>query len=418
MIYQHTVNYIKNTPEYKKNTSAAGLKAYFDLNNNFQANLKIVPISGTVGKSCCAIMLTSILRNAEYKVGRLLSSHVFDLRERITINNQPIDHMKFAECATIVIKVVNKAKKTEPDSALANISSQELIFAISLAYFVECNCDLIIIDSGSPLDINILAALPSCSVNIITSIEDTNGDKTQTAKNLQSILPVIRQGMNEIICNIKQSDDFNMLSRSCATISCRLTIPAQAELEVTKSSLNSLNFTYRSRQYRLSNSAYYNINNAITVIEASYALRRMGMKIRSASIENGLFEARLSAKFDIISVSPTIIVDCATSPLKIAAMSDSLIKVKPSLINDKCIKLLYSEEIPVDIITKNSAVLFEDNNFINHGEIPINPDSPTFALKLRNALQELQPDEILLCIGKTEFIGVVIFETNKLLNNF
>jgi folylpolyglutamate synthase/dihydropteroate synthase len=362
-------------------------------------------------------MLTSILKNAEYKVGRLQNSHIFDFRERITINDAPIEHLKLTQYTDKIAKQIKRAKKPESLSVLRNLSSKEIIIAIAMEYFLSSECDIIIIDCGKPENLGILNSLPKSAVNIITCIQDNYKDTGETEKNLKSILTNVRKGMYEIICNIKQSDDFNKLSLSCANLGCRITLPAQAELEVTKNTLKSLGFTYRGRQYQLSTPAHYSITNAITVIEAAYALRRVGMKIRSACIEKGLFNTYLSARLDIISIEPTIIADCATTPMQIIALCDSLKRKEHFFPKGSNIKL-FCDGATKELFKQNSDILFADNYFIlNENDFsPAEIDCGGFEQNLNQYIKTQSDEQIILCVGSSEYIGKAMFFINRILN--
>ena len=58
--------------------------------NNPQNNFKSIHIGGTNGKGSCSHMLSSILQEANYKVGLYTSPHLVDFRERIKINGDMI----------------------------------------------------------------------------------------------------------------------------------------------------------------------------------------------------------------------------------------------------------------------------------------------------------------------------------------
>ena len=58
--------------------------------NNPQNNFKSIHIGGTNGKGSCSHMLSSIIQEANYKVGLYTSPHLVDFRERIKINGDMI----------------------------------------------------------------------------------------------------------------------------------------------------------------------------------------------------------------------------------------------------------------------------------------------------------------------------------------
>ena len=57
---------------------------------NPEKDLKVIHIAGTNGKGSVCAMLSSILKEAGYKVGMYTSPHLKDFRERFLINNKKI----------------------------------------------------------------------------------------------------------------------------------------------------------------------------------------------------------------------------------------------------------------------------------------------------------------------------------------
>ena len=59
--------------------------------NNPNHNFKSIHIAGTNGKGSTAHMISSVLQEANYKVGLYTSPHLVDFRERIKINGKMIE---------------------------------------------------------------------------------------------------------------------------------------------------------------------------------------------------------------------------------------------------------------------------------------------------------------------------------------
>ena len=66
------------------------------LNNPHKKNMGIkIAISGTNGKGSVAKSLSEILNKSKYRVGLYTSPHIFDINERIQINNKKISIKEF-----------------------------------------------------------------------------------------------------------------------------------------------------------------------------------------------------------------------------------------------------------------------------------------------------------------------------------
>ncbi len=66
-----------------------------DIYGNPQNNYKIIHIAGTSGKTSTAYYISSFLTQANQDTGLIVSPHVYDIRERIQINNRQLDQLEF-----------------------------------------------------------------------------------------------------------------------------------------------------------------------------------------------------------------------------------------------------------------------------------------------------------------------------------
>jgi len=125
-----------------------GAKAYkADLTNtialctylgNPQNKIKTVHIAGTNGKGSTSHMLAAIFQQCGYKTGLYTSPHLKDFRERIKVNGEMITE-------NFVTEFVEATKSFSEE---INPSFFELTFVMAVEYFVQCNVDIAIIETG------------------------------------------------------------------------------------------------------------------------------------------------------------------------------------------------------------------------------------------------------------------------------
>ena len=63
-------------------------KYFMELLGNPQNKLRVIHIAGTSGKGSTAHLASHLLQSQGFSVGLSISPHVFDVRERMQINNQ------------------------------------------------------------------------------------------------------------------------------------------------------------------------------------------------------------------------------------------------------------------------------------------------------------------------------------------
>ena len=111
------------------------------LNNPHKNNMGIkIAISGTNGKGSVAKSLSEILNKSKYRVGLYTSPHIFDINERIQINNKKISSKELNEILGIVI---HKQKK-----ANIQLSYFELLTVVSIFIFQKLKMILIYLKLG------------------------------------------------------------------------------------------------------------------------------------------------------------------------------------------------------------------------------------------------------------------------------
>ena len=83
-------------------------KLLLDKLGNPQNTHKTIHVAGTSGKGTVCYMVDAILRAHNKQTGLLVSTHVYDIRERVQINNQYTPEKKYIEAANTVIRHARK----------------------------------------------------------------------------------------------------------------------------------------------------------------------------------------------------------------------------------------------------------------------------------------------------------------------
>ena len=110
---------------------------------NPQDKLKFVHVAGTNGKGSTCTMLASILTGAGYRTGLFTSPYVIDFRERFMVDGEMISEDEFAELLTKVKTVNDLLEKSG-----CNLTQFELITAVAFLWFVEKECDVVVLECG------------------------------------------------------------------------------------------------------------------------------------------------------------------------------------------------------------------------------------------------------------------------------
>lgn len=382
-----------------------------------QRGMKFVHIVGGRGKTSASIMLSSVLTEASFTVGQLVSNHVFEHRERICIGQAPLSHNDFAKCvhsvslaaAKMISDIELACSETSADDTLIPESAiqhkitknllegkispeptaDEIICAAALVAFRDRGCHISILECGdSRADPTGVIEPPLVSFICGGSLD---GEQLRTA------CGTIRRGTREVVCSAIGKEAYNTISGACSKTGSRMTVPAHGELSLRESGLGGKVFDYRGKTYSVPFCAEYHISNALATIETVYALRRTGMPLHSADVARGIAKARIPLRFDFISIAPSIIIDSAKTAADIAAVCDSLSKVR-ELLGDRIIKL-----VPEDFDTSVCDGAFEAVGFIEAETVRLGQKA--IFKKLSVLVSALTENDVLIVLGSPEFTG-------------
>lgn len=317
MTYHNAVKYLQQAPKEAQNSPAENaILTLWDLLGTPQRNLKYLRLTGSNGKTVCAHMLLSVFQDSEHTVGALFLPLQDDGRENIRINALPLDVDEFTsytEQALDALKRINQENDFDWQP-----SQSELLLTVALLAFRAHHCTFCLIESeSSPSDPT--KRLPSpFAAAICGTIPGEN------QKEIQQIRSYISHGIQEIVSAPQNQISYRVISETCAAINCRLTIPTKNELIIHRLSLSGSEFSYKNVDYRLGLCENFQITNATVVLEVIDMLARRGYVLSQEKILQGLAQLKIPAKFEVLSVSPTMIVDSTHSETAIATMSESL----------------------------------------------------------------------------------------------
>jgi dihydrofolate synthase/folylpolyglutamate synthase len=106
-------------------------------------DINVVHIAGTSGKGSTAWMLASML-SRRYRTGLVTSPHLFDMRERIRVDMEPISRDELAW--TFVTRVSDPCRMLVEEDEVFALRFPEVILAIAFAHFVQVGASWAVIE--------------------------------------------------------------------------------------------------------------------------------------------------------------------------------------------------------------------------------------------------------------------------------
>jgi dihydrofolate synthase/folylpolyglutamate synthase len=346
------------------------------------------------------------MKRAGYTVGCLRMPLRDEPRENVCINSQSISMDEFAElCATI--RQVSKELDIIPSRA-------EILLTLALLSFKRQACDMCIIESDH-FGNDPSMMLPSPFAAVICGAFPSND-----AAEISRIRSYICKGISEIVSVPQNSEAYRIISDTCYSINCRLTLPSKNAITIDKLTFRGTEFTYKDKSYSLNLCGRFQVTNAVLLLEAVEMLSRKGYNIDNNAVNEGLSSLRIPAKFETLSVSPLIIVDSTHTPVAIETVCDSMTDFK--MLSKKQIRLcLPNTELIRDYVEalqkrgyKIEKIVTEQGEPAYSGEYDTCPCKSKKELA-RTALDGLDKDTVLLISGHHSFVIPVRYELLSIL---
>jgi len=275
---------------------------------NPQNDLKFIHVAGTNGKGSVSEFLSRALVDAGYITGKFTSPYIFDIRERIQLQNRPISKKDFDESIRLAVNAAMQTKEQH------GYSQFEILTAASFLFFKKKNVDIVVLETGigGLLDCTNIVEPELC---IITSIGFDHSDIL--GAELSSIASHKAGIIKEAPCimyPLQERAAYVEIRKRCDKTGAKLIIPDVDRLTGERISVFGNTFCYKGAKLSTLMGGRHQILNALTALEALRLL-----DVPEKSIKNGLKNAQLPARMQIIRKSPLVALDGAHNRQGIAA---------------------------------------------------------------------------------------------------
>lgn len=271
---------------------------YFD---NVQDKLKIIHVAGSNGKGSVCAMLSSVLKEANYKVGTFISPHLIEYNERFLINGKCISDTDF-------VRLTEKVKKVSEDTGY-NLTFFEILTCIAFLYFYEQECDVVVLEVGLGGRLDATNVINNSVLSIITNI---GLEHTEILGDTLEKIALEKAGI------IKENGDVLVYGPECV-------IPVYKAVCKEKSArLYKCNFSLVNSDIELGLNGKYQHYNASIVVDVIEILNNKGFNIDDNALKQGLKKAEWMARMYTLSTKPLFMIDGAHNVQCVKALTNSL----------------------------------------------------------------------------------------------
>jgi len=299
-VEQYLSNFFKGT----KNPTLKAMEYFMEEFGHPEKDLKVIHIAGTNGKGSCTEMITNILINAGYKVGKFISPHLINYNERISIQNKKMEE--------IIEKIKPKIDKYNSTND-SKITLFELETTMAILYFYENNCDFAVLETG-------LGGLYDCTniVNPIISIISSIGyDHMHILGNTlveiaEQKAGIIKENSETIFAVSDEEDVNNKIKETCLNKNNKLHIVQKQDIKNYSYTEDFQKFDYKNYKDIVINlKGEKQLLNSSIAIECVEILREKSYYISDEALRVGLKTVIHKGRFETINTKPLMIFDGA-----------------------------------------------------------------------------------------------------------
>ena len=313
--YEEALSYIN---DFTWSKSRLGLKRTRELLYKLgdpQKKLKFIHVAGTNGKGSICAMTERILREAGYRTGFYPSPYLEDFRERIQVNGELITKEALTRITERVASVADMMED--------HPSQFELITAIGMLYFLEQECDFVVLEvgMGGALDSTNVIDAPEAAVIANIGLDHTEYLGDTIEKIAETKCGIIKSG-SSVVSYPNVSSVMEIIRNTCKEK--QVPLYEAKDAESLYRDLYGQMFLSEGKEYVLSLLGNNQIRNAATVLSVVEALRDKGHAIPEEAVSQGLSQVKWPARFEVLNHEPLFILDGGHNPQCAQALVENL----------------------------------------------------------------------------------------------
>lgn len=375
-----------------------------------------IHITGTKGKGSTAAMLASVLRSAGYRVGLFTSPHLVHVEERVQLDGRPISK---AELTAYMAEIANAVSKMKDHPSFFEIGT-----AIGFMHFALRRAELAVIEVGlgGRFDsTNVIHPL----VSIITSVgfdhtaqlgstlEAIAYQKAGIIKRRVPVVSGVTESKSAVVISTVAKELGSPIDQLNRNFSFQCHSHSQPSIQSCRKKYEPMSLSLLGR---------HQAHNATLVVDSIERLRDHGLTISDRAIRDGLSNTKWPARIEIISQTPTIILDTAHNEPSINALIETIRDSIPSRGVKHCIFAVSNDKPYVEML-KLLISEFDQFTLTKYGNNPrsvppeqlqdivksIDPRKPTqifpIAVDAYHAVRKEVNRDDLICITGSFFLA-------------
>ena len=272
--------------------------------------IRVAHVGGTSGKGSTAWMLAAML-SRRHRTGLLTSPHLFDLRERIRVDMEPISREDLVR--VFEGTVVPAAERLCRDDARFALHFPEVILATAFAHFLEVGCEWAVVEvvvGGRYDQSNVV--LPAAS--LVTNV--SRDHMHQLGSRIEQIA-FHKAGIAKPGAPLYTSETKGSVLRVLREEAVRIGAPL---VEVVPEGGTARTMWFRGREWELGMRGGHQWYNAALALAVALDVAR----VPAADCAAALASSRMPGRFE--EVAPRVYADIAHNSAKMRALAETVLE--------------------------------------------------------------------------------------------
>ena len=331
---------LARAPEHQVQPSLDRVEAVLDILGNPERTYRTVHITGTNGKTSTARMTERLLAAGGMRTGRFTSPHLATIRERISLDGEPISEEGFIAAWEDVAPYIAMVDERSQAAGGPRLSFFEVLAVMALAAFADYPVDVAVIEVGLGGRWDATNVIGS-DVAVITPIgrdhERWLGSSiTEIAREKAG---VIKDGSTVIVAH-QVPDAAAEIEQAVASHRAIVrrerdpeedpTSPEAGVLQVLDRQLavggQMVTFATAAAVYEdafVPLHGEYQAHNALLALAAAEAIHG-GRRLPARIVEDGFASVTSPGRLEVLRSSPTVLVDAAHNPHGVEALAGAI----------------------------------------------------------------------------------------------
>lgn len=424
MNYEEAIVYIHSTYRFGSKLGLENIRFLLKLMGNPQSELRFIHVAGTNGKGSTSAFINEVLMEEGYNVGLFTSPYLEVFNERIRLNGNCIENSDLATCTEIVKIKVDKMLAL----GMPHPTEFEIVTAIAMEFYKRQKADFVILEVGMGGRLDSTNIIERPLISVITPIALDHTDYLgETLDKIAYEKAGIIKNKSVVVSAPQAVEALDVIEKIVEDKHACLIVADPELITVKESSIKGTLFDVifpdeRFEDLEIHLAGDHQVMNAHLALTALKAMKdHLNMVLHRESIYKGFKGARWAGRLEVLRNDPLILIDGAHNVHGAKSLSKAISQYLSGkkiigligVLSDKDYGGILDELAPYldRAITTTpdspraltAESLAEELERRNLSARPI----PSIADALRTALEELEPDEVLLAFGSLYLIGQV-----------